>query len=106
LRERDETINELRTKKSSLERGRPKERASKRSRSSSSSGNKSPTGRHKKQGRKAETFDEFKKVPKGNRLREYRDWMETVNSSMNLARNYTEKDKANFFNVKCGPYLT
>lgn len=56
--------------------------------------------------RKAETFEPFKKCAKIDRVREFRDWMETVEAAMSFAKGWSEKQKINFFCVKCGSYLS
>lgn len=56
-------------------------------------------------GQKPRNFRHFENKPKQDRLREFRDWMETVYDAMHFAKNWTEVDKFKCFRGECGPYL-
>jgi hypothetical protein len=68
--------------------------------------NDTPTAPNTEPREKIPTFEGFGTFPNGERLREFRDWMEKVNAAMSFAPHFTERQKYDRFIVYCGQSLS
>lgn len=91
---------------------RKKERKKERSESSSEESEGSPRPKRRKRKKKSDRsvgkippVPEFGSYPTSEQWGKWRDWSEVMESALSFAHNWTEEQKANYFNVVCGPVL-